>query len=950
MTNDSQSTGHDKKNTSPSVTPAPDHEPDLFANPPRLMTDETPYDDTPLEPEGPAAADHPSDRPAAEIASPPPVAANPHDISTTPSETEANDSTAEPVAAQTEQADTASPAVTATNESTVESSSSPADANTVLQLSETTIIDPDIGDMDSGHATAVNNGDAANNKLPRQSQHDQGATENASGASAASAVEREITTGTAEPAPTESETLSADTAQPLSPATIGDQETSNQTKAISETGHSASAGRQTEPSHGTDSDSHAAEPVGPALPHANDETRTPASESMVAAVGNDCEETTPQTATDVTANTAHEACPASTVNDKSDSEHTGNDTPETSGAVNIEVKESTEPKIDASIFEDYQPIAIPPETYTSIDEKTTRSPAAVFEATIDTRAFGSHIPPPAAISDTAAPAISNKVSGKPSSQPEALGTDTRKAPTAAPAKTASASPAAGTPKGHEKSTRRSPLASRPAAQVDDHDPISDLPDLKSLIGMQPAAEEAADKPFFYEDGARRQRLDLLMHFCMQWHEILAITSPGRNGKTTFINYLAEHVADSQNHCVITVRHRMTTEAFIKAVYNAVLGTAVGETIEHNTAVTFIRDRLQQQYRRALPPLLIFDDAHNLNPDLLQALKAMVYMTQPQDALGANLIFVGSESMLPLLNKMITTPKVKVLDLPRLTALSARRFIQARLAHAGFNSPESVFSQRQVNKILGQTHYLPGQLDAHLSHRLRNTPEFKKLAGRNHVRWPVKLFLLALPVAAAAFWFQQDVRSYYSQNAERLGALVAMTLPALKEQLGLAPETTAEAAADATPTDGDTTNKPDSAAETSPYDDESLFVQAPKEPQVQPGDDVAPRKNHHLWLTLQDPNKVTLQIYGTTEEAGARRLISQYKLQGKAFYIGTRIQGYPWFSVIYGTYDNVEAAKAHLAEVPEPLRGFSKARTIKEMQTLLLQGQTKAAPAPDTLPN
>ncbi len=511
------------------------------------------------------------------------------------------------------------------------------------------------------------------------------------------------------------------------------------------------------------------------------------------------------------------------------------------------------------------------------------------------------------------------------------------------------------------------LTPRPEAAVTADQAADQTPDTYEIADTG-ATTTDVDKTFFFEDGVRRQRLDLLMHFCMQWHEVLALTSPVNNGKTTFIHYLKKHVADTQSVSIITVTSRMNVDAFIAQAYRAIMpAPGAAADLDRNKMVMRIRDQLQQRYRRSLPPLLILDDAHHLNPELLHALHAMTYLTQPLDALGANLIFVGSEAMLPQVNGIFIQHRVKVLDLPRLTELSARRFILARLTAAGFKNPEMVFTQRQTGKLLRQTQCRIGHLADLIHYKLRGRPEFKISRARTTKAWmsrAIKILLL-LPVAGAGMVYQHEIQNFYTTHAERIGTLVYLALPALERSLGLGSETETAAPKNDTAVKADATEdapSPVKTEETSPFDDETLFVQptktddpsAPSETATEATanadadtppvaataiTDVAPLNRQHLWLTLQNPAHLTLQIYGTTDETSARQLISQYKLQGKAYYFASRLQGYLWFSVIYGSYADEASAKAHVQEVPETLRSFAKIRNFKDMQALLLEGQT-----------
>lgn len=78
-------------------------------------------------------------------------------------------------------------------------------------------------------------------------------------------------------------------------------------------------------------------------------------------------------------------------------------------------------------------------------------------------------------------------------------------------------------------------------------------------------------------------------------------------------------------------------------------------------------------------------------------------------------------------------------------------------------------------------------------------------------------------------------------------------------------------------------------------------------------------HRETWLLHQAASQYTLQLLGTRSEQALRTLIHRYHLTAQTAYFQTPRNGSPWFTLIYGTYPDAQAARDAVASLPKKLR-------------------------------
>jgi septal ring-binding cell division protein DamX len=90
-----------------------------------------------------------------------------------------------------------------------------------------------------------------------------------------------------------------------------------------------------------------------------------------------------------------------------------------------------------------------------------------------------------------------------------------------------------------------------------------------------------------------------------------------------------------------------------------------------------------------------------------------------------------------------------------------------------------------------------------------------------------------------------------------------------------------------------------------------------------------------WIDSQDPQHYTVQLIAVGSEAAAVRFIHNRHLEGEAAYYAQTRNGKPWYSVIYGSYPDREAARQALRRLPPALSSASPwVRRFGDIQLML----------------
>jgi len=105
-------------------------------------------------------------------------------------------------------------------------------------------------------------------------------------------------------------------------------------------------------------------------------------------------------------------------------------------------------------------------------------------------------------------------------------------------------------------------------------------------------------------------------------------------------------------------------------------------------------------------------------------------------------------------------------------------------------------------------------------------------------------------------------------------------------------------------------------------------QPPAEPEPQPPPEPEPAVAERFedrgwrkeaWLLRQSPTAYSLQILGVSDEAAMQRFIRRSGVKNGLMYFQSVRNDRPWYSLLYGLYDNRQLAAAAIERLPKALR-------------------------------
>lgn len=92
-----------------------------------------------------------------------------------------------------------------------------------------------------------------------------------------------------------------------------------------------------------------------------------------------------------------------------------------------------------------------------------------------------------------------------------------------------------------------------------------------------------------------------------------------------------------------------------------------------------------------------------------------------------------------------------------------------------------------------------------------------------------------------------------------------------------------------------------------------------------------------WVAAQKPGYYTLQLASSSNKALIQKYYKENNLAGKAGYYHSRRSGQDWYSLVYGAYPSLQAAKAAIGNLPTSLKKWSPwVRKIHSIHKIMIK--------------
>ncbi len=243
---------------------------------------------------------------------------------------------------------------------------------------------------------------------------------------------------------------------------------------------------------------------------------------------------------------------------------------------------------------------------------------------------------------------------------------------------------------------------------------------ESFYGLRENPFEVTPNPdYIYLGKNHQEALAHLLYGVRTKKGFIVITGEVGTGKTTLIHYLLDKL-DGNDHTktAFLFNPKLTANDFIQYILKD-LGIRVQEQTKAECLYKFHR-YLLNAYRDEERVVLIVDEAHGLNPELLEEIRLLSNLETSRSKL-IQIVLVGQ----PELDKTLSQPAFRQLrqrinmryHLPPLSRKETEEYIEKRLRVAGAQEP--LFTKKAIQEIYRKSGGIPRSINILCDNALLN---------------------------------------------------------------------------------------------------------------------------------------------------------------------------------------------------------------------------------------
>ncbi len=243
---------------------------------------------------------------------------------------------------------------------------------------------------------------------------------------------------------------------------------------------------------------------------------------------------------------------------------------------------------------------------------------------------------------------------------------------------------------------------------------------ESFYGLRENPFEVVPNPdYIYLGKNHREALANLLYGVRTKKGFIVITGEVGTGKTTLIHYLLDKLdGNGQTKTAFLFNPKLTANDFIQYILKD-----LGVRVQGQTKAEYLYQLhrfLLNAYRDEKKVVLIVDEAHGLNPELLEEVRLLSNLETSKSKL-IQIVLVGQ----PELDKTLSQPEFRQLrerinmryDLPPLSRKETEEYIEKRLKVAG--AQESLFTKEAIREIYRKSRGIPRSINILCDNALLN---------------------------------------------------------------------------------------------------------------------------------------------------------------------------------------------------------------------------------------
>lgn len=477
------------------------------------------------------------------------------------------------------------------------------------------------------------------------------------------------------------------------------------------------------------------------------------------------------------------------------------------------------------------------------------------------------------------------------------------------------------------------------------------PNYIARLALQSAPfNTAVESVIFFKGEQIEQRLNLLLHMIRSTDKVGLLVAEKGLGKSVLFTQLQSNKTDDLRICRINGHASLTSMDIIMQCLSA-FGVDDNDVQFSNDHLILLKDRLSGLRQLNIKPLLLIDDI-----DLLAEEPLMVLMDclswQKNEVYLLQAVFTSKRELPALAN---IHGRLQQIDLPALSEQEVLLYLEYRLDAAGYHG-EAVFSPKDLKQCYRQSAGVPASINqwAHqhlLGMKSTFTNPIKKINTERVMpllRWS-GLGLLVLSLILLLL-FQDTINGLFSPKIEDELVIekpftsqdeslakviigedkITSSAQAEREELK---SLVSELALDiAIPEDGANTLSQDeimppapapAQTETEKQKETEMEMQTTvSKPLLDPEPvlkkELSPAIHQKKWILKQSATDYTFQLMGSWDKQEVAAFIEKYALAGDVAQFDSKRNGRVWYALIYGVYDNKQAALDASSTWPAPI--------------------------------
>lgn len=482
-----------------------------------------------------------------------------------------------------------------------------------------------------------------------------------------------------------------------------------------------------------------------------------------------------------------------------------------------------------------------------------------------------------------------------------------------------------------------------------------------------------DTQVYFSSEERNQQLGMLEHLSRYSNLLSVVMGQSGSGKTRFLQEFIRLQSDTAIISHVNASMLMTAGQLLQSIY-----AGYADVLDSQNAGTSFGPLLKFSHEmeaKGQKAIILIDNAHELNTDAVIMLMDMMSLaTESQEvphvalfsehSLGRNLDAYQQNRYQQLSHELTLEP----FSLDQTRAYMLHR---VRAIGGGINLP---FNEKQIKKIYQQSQGLPGRINqaalammgdkkaAQGMQPTRSGSRLKWSGGGLSFGFPVvhmallSVVMLGILVAVIFSGNEESVDdgastriAPISQAPRQASAETIARIEKMQRQIGQQPlslppisanSTSGNTApvADNTPTTSSVTPAP--LRDTAVADTPTVAINEPEDatpaPEAEPkttpsSQERDPFNQTQRWLD-RNPNRYTLQLLGTHNQATVKEFIRDQGSLDAFSYFQAEHKGRDWYVVVYGEYRNRSEAIAAVENLPGDLGSLNPwARSVRGIQ-------------------